>query len=521
MTLRPLAHVALADLRERTRRYSFLAAMGGAAYFGYLVDAGYVTLAVGDRRGMMGSAWVGTMTALSLALVLPLLGFYLVKNALAHDRKTGVGELLAAAPLGRLEYLAGKAAANLALLSALAALPAAAALVLQLFAGEDRRLDLAALLAPFLWLTLPALALAAALAVLFESVSWLSGALGNVLYFGLWGAGLALGVETRIPALDVSGLGLVRAALLRRLFGGAGAAHETSFTLQIGPRRPVAGTFRWDCLALSGGLALRIASVLAAAVAVVLLAALVFDRFDPARRSRQSARKTAPRGEGGDGALAPRPAWRSRLRLPIPFAGTSFGGLVAAELELMLAGRNRWWTLSACGLAIAAFVAPMSAVRAGLLPALWIWPLALWSGMGVREARHGTGPLVFSGPRPAAEHALALWAAGAIVAALAALGAGLRLLLMADGPGLLAWLAACAFIPSLALALGVWSGGSRLFEIGYLLLWYVGPLNRVAALDYMGVTEASRAGRLGWLYLALAAALFAAAVAGRRRQAQS
>jgi len=394
MTLRPLAQVALADARERTRRYGFLAALGGAAYFGYLVDAGYVTLAVDGRRGMMGSAWVGTMTALALALVLPLFGFYLVKNAVAHDRASGVGEILAAAPLGRLEYLAGKALANLAILAALAALPAVAALVLQLLAGEDRRLDLAALLAPFLWLTLPALALAAALAVLFEAVSWLSGAFGNVLYFALWSAGLALGIQTGIPALDVSGVGIVRTSLLARLFGPAGAGHASSFTLQIGPRREVAGTFRWDGLAWSGGLAVRIVSLLAAALAILLLAALAFDRFDPAR-ARRTSRKRRAEADG-----APRPA--RRLHLPIPLAGTSFGGLVAAELRLMLAGRSRWGALAACGLAAAALVAPLPAVRAGLLPALWIWPLALWSGMGVREARHGTGPLVFSGPRPAA-----------------------------------------------------------------------------------------------------------------------
>src|SRR5262249_35614481 len=112
--LRPGFHVALADVRERTRRYSFLAAMGVAAYFGYLVDAGYVTLSIENQRGTMGSAWVGTMTAMTLAVMLPLFGFYLVKSAIATDRATGVGELLAASPLGRLAYVAGKAASNLA-----------------------------------------------------------------------------------------------------------------------------------------------------------------------------------------------------------------------------------------------------------------------------------------------------------------------------------------------------------------------------------------------------------------------
>ena len=36
----------------------------------------------------------------------------------------------------------------------------------------------------------------------------------------------------------------------------------------------------------------------------------------------------------------------------------------------------------------------------GLLLALWLWPLPIWSAMGTRERRHNTGQLVFSTPRP-------------------------------------------------------------------------------------------------------------------------
>jgi hypothetical protein len=75
--------------------------------------------------------------------------------------------------------------------------------------------------------------------------------------------------------------------------------------------------------------------------------------------------------------------------------------------------------------------------------------------------------------------------------------------------------------PHLSAALGAWSGGSRLFEVVYLLLWYIGPLNRVRELDFMGVTPGARAGGLGWIYLGLAVLLLLAAVGGRVRQARS
>jgi hypothetical protein len=160
----------------------------------------------------------------------------------------------------------------------------------------------------------------------------------------------------------------------------------------------------------------------------------------------------------------------------------------------------------------------MNAVRAGILPVAWLWPLALWSGMGAREKIFGTRELIFSGPRPAAYGGAAIWTAGVLVAAATTAGVALRLLATGQGAGLLAWLAGCLFIPGLAFALGAVSGSSRLFEVVYLMLWYIGPMNHVPAFDYMGVTPQALALGMPWVYLALAAALFGAGVAARTRQ---
>jgi len=48
-----------------------------------------------------------------------------------------------------------------------------------------------------------------------------------------------------------------------------------------------------------------------------------------------------------------------------------------------------------------------------------------------------------------------------------------RLLLGGNAAGLFTWLVAALFIPSLALAAGVWTGSGKLFEVLYLSLWYL------------------------------------------------
>ena len=79
---------------------------------------------------------------------------------------------------------------------------------------------------------------------------------------------------------------------------------------------------------------------------------------------------------------------------------------------------------------------------------------------------------------------------------------------------LAAWLAGAAFIPSLALALGVWSKSSRAFEAIYTVWWYMGPAHQIPGLDFMGTTPLSS---LPATY-AIAAAILLMAAYWRRRQ---
>jgi hypothetical protein len=168
------------------------------------------------------------------------------------------------------------------------------------------------------------------------------------------------------------------------------------------------------------------------------------------------------------------------------------------------------------GLAVACAVAPLAVAREKILPFAWIWPVLLWSSMGAREARDGTEELVFTAPRPIARQLPAVYCAGVTVALMAGAGVGLRCLAAGRGDALLAWLAGALFIPALALACGTWSGGSKLFEALYVVLWYVGPLQPVPALDFMGASEGAVAAGIHLRYLAAAAICVAVAAAGRR-----
>jgi hypothetical protein len=513
--------IARADFLERVRRYSFLFTIGLALYFGYLAIIDSISLRLGEMRGIFNSAWVGSLLTVVGSTLFSLAGFYLVKNSMQRDCEIGVGQILAATPLSKTLYIFGKALSNFAVLSLMIAVLALSAVIMQLVRGEDSHVHLWTLLAPFLFLAVPVMAVVASTAVLFESIPYLRSGFGNVAYFVFWIACLSLLFASSQPVFDLTGIALIKDSAM----AAAHLSPSSSFSFNIDPGQHFspASTFRWDGLVWTPHIIFARLIWLALAVLLALLAVLFFDRFDPARSFRR------PRPESS-AAAPPLPAVSfSTLSTTAPVAHTltpllrsaahsRFGSILGAELRLSLKGHRWWWYLVALGLAIACAVVPQPAARGMILACAWLWPVLIWSSLGTRETHFQTHHVIFSAPHPIARQLPAVWLSGVILALVTGSGFAVRLLLGGNLPGLFAWAIATLFIPSLALALGVWSGTGKLFEVLYTLLWYVGPMNAFPALDFMGSSPATASTRYPLLYLALAAILFLVAVAGRKRQ---
>ena len=112
------------------------------------------------------------------------------------------------------------------------------------------------------------------------------------------------------------------------------------------------------------------------------------------------------------------------------------------------------------------------------------------------------------------------WLAGACVGLAMGAPALVRFALAGDLASFGGWALGAAFASALAMALGVWSGSSRFFEVLWLFLWYIGPMHAVPLFDYTGVT-APRSVTLWAAYASLTVALFVAAWLGRERQVRS
>lgn len=514
--LRIIYHLARADFLERVRRYSFLVMLGLVSFLGYQTAIGNVTMRLDQYRGEFNSAWVGSMMALLTTFFLGWFGFYLVKGSVTRDRETGVGQIMATTPLSRPLYMIGKWASNFSVLLAMNLVLVLAGIGIQLLAGESRQFDLYAMLAPFLYIALPLMAVVAALAVLFESIGFLSGGFGNVVYFFLFIFILPLSdtLSKTNPAFEPLGLGLIQQS--------ASLAAKATFPdysggFVLGDAGENLGVFLWSGVDWTPEIILKRLAFFALAIALTFIASMFFDRFDPSRQRPGRTKTTAS-------PLRPAPVSTSQTvsqpvhltPLTAPANGFAFFRILFLELKLLLKGQRWWWYAVAIGLFIAALTNTAENTRMFILPLTWLWPVLIWSGMGSRELRHNAQQMVFSSAAPLVRQLPATWLAGVLVALLTGSGVAIKLLGAGDGVGLLAWFSGALFIPSLALALGVWSESHKVFEILHVTIWYL-ILNGVEAVDYLG---AHSNGNIGF-FIPLSIGLLVLAFFGRARQLQN
>jgi len=121
--------------------------------------------------------------------------------------------------------------------------------------------------------------------------------------------------------------------------------------------------------------------------------------------------------------------------------------------------------------------------------------------------------MVFSSARPVLRQLPAGWLAGILATALLVVAGAVFFVAEGDLPGLAGWAGAVVFVPTLALALGVFSSGNRVFEVVYVIWWYLGPFQKEAGMDF--TADAPQ------LYLLAAAGLLLLAATWRGRQVRT
>ncbi len=492
-----LYQLAKADFLERVRRYSFLVTLAFAVYVGVAAAQGKISLRLGDYVGVRNSAWVGGLMSLTTTVFLSLIGFFIVSNSIRRDELTRVGQILAATPMSRFAYMLGKAISNFAVLSSMVAILAIAGVAIVLF-GHTAPLEVWPLIAPFLIVALPAMALVAAVAVFFEATPVLR-RISALAYFFFWI--FILANATKSDSFDPIGMHVISGSMMDALKAlDPTYEHAISFGFIVdGAGAPKHfRDFLWKGIAWTPGLILQHLMILPIAFGVALAPGLWFHRFDPAKQWIRRTRKS----KNGDSALesveASHVAPGNQVQpaeLSIPERQGSllaiYFNLVACELRL-LAARRKWWAYAiVSGLVIAGFTTPIESARHELAAVIWLLPMFYWSRLGAREDLFATRSLTFSSPQAALRPLLAGWLAGACLPMIACIGILVRELFLGDLFSAASLAVGAFFVSALAMAVGNLARTPKAFEALYVVWWYIGPLQGLRGIDFVGVTAAS------------------------------
>lgn len=493
-TMRIILHIGRADFLERVRRYSFLIMLGLTLFLGFQVAIGNMTVTLDEYRGEFNSAWLGSTMSFFASFFLGIFGFYLVKGSIARDDESGVGQIMAATPMTPSVYMTGKWISHIALLISMVGILAIMGIVMQFVAGENLQLDLMAMLAPFLMITLPFLTLVSAAALLFESITFLRGSIGNVVYFVVMIIVLNLldegsKVNPALDAFELTGTGIFRRSMM--------AAAKTAFPEYGGgfapgnPAPPDSKIFYWSGVDWTTEIILTRLGLILLAGMIIYIAARLFNRFDGSSLKPQQIKPKKMQTSYMPG-LTPQAFSTAHLTPLRPVAnGFSFLNMLLLELRLLTRGQTWWWYALMGTLVIVSYASGFIPefdlyVHQGILPAIFVLPILIWSSMGNREIQNDVQQLAFSASSPLWRQLPSQWLSGFLITLLLAGGLLLRFISNADHTALAALLAAIVFVPSLALAAGVVSGTRKLFEIVYMTIWYLGPINHMAGFDYLG-----------------------------------
>lgn len=471
-----------ADFKQRTRQQSFMVTLMAMAmltlFFFPAPDAYYQTLVINGYRGIYNSAWLGMCLAMLNVLFLPLICFYLVKNALELDRQSMTGELIAATPVSKLSFLLGKWCTSVLIMLSIVLVMLLSSVVIQFYYGESYQVNLWALLWPQIIFVFPMILAIAAVAIMFESIRTLKGSGGNIFYFFLWTGSIVHTIES------TSGIGALLAQIDAEVADRFPSQQgSTNMGISINNQASEVNTFIWHGVEPTLVHLWGMIPLLFICFSCLVLAFIYFDRF---------SQNSMPENK--------RSTWLNFIFITklgnqidkffiLLTKHFPFTRLLRLELKLILKGHSVYWFIGLLMINIIQLFISQKLLISLVLPISWLWCVLVVSQLGILEKQSNTLELITYSKQSSTLQSFACYSASWILLALASVGSVVRFIGSAEWMLLAQLFIATSFTVSLAYFCGSFTGNKRMFEVLYPALWYIGPIQATLYIDFFGVNS--------------------------------
>lgn len=484
-------YIIKADYLQRTRSYSFLITLIVTVYVAYCFvppdNANYTTLNASGYKGAYNSAWVGYVSAIMTTVMLSLYGFLLVNSGIKKDIDTEVGLIIATTPISNFKYLLCKQLSNYLVLLTIAGCTFSVSLILFFIRGAGYPFVVHNFILPYLLFAVPTLFLIASLAVVAEVFLRNRSMLQFIIYFFLFGATMTRIIgssDNTTGALDPMGLSLMIKSITSQInhqyhdhikavsFGFIFNGHHTY------------KHFVWNGISWSAVFVLSRLLWTIFGIALVYISSLFFHRFNfkQAAAKKKSSKIIYQRDAD---KLSLNPAGISRRALPPLVFNYSIFPFIKTELLLLVRQGNKWLWLLNAGLWIAMFIAPLPIAYTYLLPVLLFLQVTRFSDLVTKEKTNRVHYFAYASYKPLLRMLPAQIIAGVLLALVLAVPVILRSAFALNAYAVITIINGVIFLVLLAAALGILSGGKKLFEVVFFMLTYA-AISKVDVTDYLG-----------------------------------
>jgi hypothetical protein len=458
-------------------------------------SSGMALISVKQARLVYSSSVLAFGSAALASIFFGLGSFYLNRGRFSADLRCGVGGVIAASAVSNSVFLAARWLGAVLYMQALILALLLTTWILHSVRGEGP-IELTVYLQTYALVLLPLVMFGASMALLFDSVVWLMGKAGDVLYFFVWVAQFVLIALLSQPtaaapgdfssalspllALDFSGLATGVHALQQLLGSGDISIGVSEFNAALPTITLPSSMWTWPLITLRVGSG-------ALACLPMLLALLLFHRYSPDRVTAAQVRVRGTPLALANRWLQPLSRQAQRLLQVAMRFSSAFRTLaqVLADLALTLISAPTAILAMVIMWGSAPFLNP-SALGGAALVGLGAWGVLI-SGVSSRDFAANLEPMTGAVPGGAAGRYLSQMLATSLLGFGFVAPIATRWLLASSSMQALALLASVLSLSASAMLLGRLSRSGRSFLCLFLLALYLSLNARgVPLLDLAG-----------------------------------
>jgi hypothetical protein len=482
--VKALYKIIISDYKQRTRSYAFLVTVAISLYAAYSFipapNAEYTTARIGNYLGVQNSAWIGYVTAMMTSVFLSMIGFYLVNSCIKTDVDTGVGMIIATTGISNFNYLLAKAWGSFLVLLSITGVVFLMSIGIFFIRSGGYPFEICQFILPYLLITVPTIFFIAALAVIAEVFLYRYTIVMNIAFFVFFC--FVSSIQANIqPGLDPFGFKPVTTAMQETVLH---RYHDTNQAVSMGfifGHKKTFKLFQFEGIHWTLFNILSRTSLICLGLLLILISSRFFHRFDI-----KQTFKTKKKTKFSEIIPEIKPIHDIRLS-ELPPVKPVYGIIPFIKTEVLMLVRTgpRWlWLVNLGGMMTLVF-APITVAHQIVLPILWFLQVGRWSDLATKEKTNRIHYFTYASYKPLTRLLPAQVISGIILSLFLAFPLIIRYLIGMQFSSVLSIVMGGVFIVLFAVALGILSGGKKLFEILFFLFTYTN-IEKVPFTDYFG-----------------------------------